>query len=506
MDEARGVCVSQRRHARQGRSRWSALLTLAIAIAPHASARQGSETSKPSSSVPAVRVTREEAVKRILTEALARGRAYAKLLELCKDYPHRLSGLVGLAGAEEWAQRTLVGDGFENVRLEEVTVPHWERGSIARLDVAQPPDARDTRLPILALGGSVATPVGGIEAELVVVRDFDELRGLGEAARGKIVLFNRPMDPADPDPFHAYGRAVDQRAQGAVEAARAGALAAIVRSMTLRLDDVPHTGSMRYADGVPRVPAAAVSTAGAERLAALVRSRPNARVRLELDCKELPDATAHNVIAQLRGYEFPDEIVAVGGHLDCWDVGQGAHDDGSGCVQAMEALRLIRASGLAPRRTLRCVLWVNEENGLRGAVAYKDAHAAELERHVLVLESDRGGFAPRGFGTNAKGAAFESLRAIVDLLAPYGAGELVRGGGGPDTTPLERAGLNVMEFRPDAARYFDFHHSARDTVDQVHPRELELSAGVIAALLWCVADLDAPLPRTPPPAEEPAKH
>lgn len=469
------------------------LVSVAVALVP-AGARATAQAP------PAARIDRAEAVRRIVTEALARGQAYAKLIELCKDTPHRLSGSAELSNAEDWAQRTLVRDGLANVRAEACQVPRWERGQIARLDVVAPAEARDTRLSILALGGSVATPAGGIEGELVVVRDFDELRALGDRARGRIVLFNRPMDPAELDPFEAYGKAVDQRGQGAVEAAKAGALAAIVRSMTLRLDDVPHTGSMRYADGIARVPAAAVSTAGAERLAQLARTRPGARVKLELDCREFPDVTAHNVLAEIVGSEFPEQVIAIGGHLDCWDVGQGAHDDGAGCVQAMEALRLIQAAGLKPRRTLRCILWVNEENGLRGAVAYKDAHEKELAQHVLVIESDRGGFAPRGFETNAQGKAWDELRAISELLAPYGAGMLIRGGGGADTTPLERAGLNVMEFRPDPSRYFDFHHCARDTVDQVHPRELEFSAGVIAAMLWCVSEIDEPLARPPPPS------
>lgn len=482
--------LSSRACARKGTFGARVLLGLALASA---GARAFAQAPA------AARIERAEGVRRIVTEALARGQAYAKLLELCKDTPHRLSGSTQLSNAEDWAQRTLTRDGLANVRAEACQVPRWERGQVARLDVVAPADARDTRLSILALGGSVATPAGGIEGELVVVRDFDELRALGDKARGRIVLFNRPMDPTLIDPFEAYGKAVDQRGQGAVEAAKAGALAAIVRSMTLRLDELPHTGAMRYADGVTRVPAAAVSTAGAERLAQLARTRPGVRVKLELDCREFPDVTAHNVIAEIVGSEFPDQVIAIGGHLDCWDVGQGAHDDGAGCVQAMEALRLIQAAGLKPRRTLRCILWVNEENGLRGAVAYKDAHEKELAQHVLVIESDRGGFAPRGFETNAQGKAWDELRAIANALEPYGAGRLVRGGGGADTTPLERAGVNVMEFQPDPARYFDFHHCTRDTVDQVHPRELELSAGVIAAMLWCVSELDAPLAPPPPP-------
>jgi Zn-dependent M28 family amino/carboxypeptidase len=452
------------------------------------------------------------AVEQLVRTALTRGEAYASLQELCRTAPQRLSGSPGLATAEEWALRRMRAIGLENVHAEPCLVPRWVRGHVAKLAVVEPASAAETFLPILALGGSVGTSrgpaspaLGGgapVRGELVVVQSFEELRALGERARGKIVLFDRAMDPGETDPFEAYGKAVDQRAQGAVEAAKAGAVAALVRSLTLRLDDLPHTGSMRYVDGVERIPAAAISTAGAARLAQLARTNASVVLTLALDCRSEEDVEAHNIVGELPGTTHAQEIVVVGGHLDAWDIGQGAHDDGAGCVEALEALRLVRACGLAPRRTLRCVLWTNEENGLRGAFAYKDAHAAELDRHVLAIESDRGGFAPRGFETNATGAAWEALAGIAALLEPYGAGRLVRGGGGADTIPLERAGVNVMSFVPDAARYFDVHHCARDTIESVHPRELELASGVLAALVYCVAELETPLSRPPPPAEK----
>jgi Zn-dependent M28 family amino/carboxypeptidase len=469
------------------------LILLAAAGARAAGAQDGAPRAAP---VPPAR-----AVELLMREALERGRSYALLQELCKDMPHRLAGSPGAEEAERWAARTMTSLGFANVRLEPCQVPRWERGTVARLEVAAPESARRTPLPILALGGSIATPKGGVRGELVAVTSFEELSALGERVRGKIVLFNRPMDPGEADPFAAYGKAVGQRGQGAIEAGRLGAVAALVRSMTLRLDDVPHTGAMRYDEAVPRIPAAAVSTAGAERLAHLLRAGPVTLV-LEMDPREHPDVTGHNVVGELVGRERPDEIVVVGGHLDAWDVGEGAHDDGAGCVQAIEALRLVQACGLVPRRTLRCVLWANEENGLRGARAYRDAHAKELEKHVLSLESDRGGFAPRGFETNATGKAWDELVRVAALLEPWGAGMLRRGGGGADTSPLEALGLNVMEFLPDATRYFDFHHCARDTVDQVHPRELALSTGAIAAMVFSVADLAEPLPRAAPPPSE----
>ena len=441
---------------------------------------------------------RAEVVRALMGAALERGEAYSMLQELCAEAPHRLAGSAGAANAEAWARRKLESLGLANVRLEECSVPRWVRGRVARLSVMLPAEAKLTPLPILALGGSVGTPDGGLKGRVVEIRSWEELAARSAEAQGAIVLLNRPMDPAVSDPFAAYGKAVDQRSRGAIECAKAGALAVLVRSMTLRLDDHPHTGAMRYDDAVPKIPAAAISTAGAERLASLLRAHPRVELTLELDCRTLPDTLGHNVVGELVGRERPEEIVVVGGHLDAWDIGEGAHDDGAGCVHAIEALRLIQTTAPVPRRTIRCVLWANEENGLRGAHAYRETRPNELDRHVLALESDRGGFTPRGFGTNAKGAAWDELAKITALLEPWGAGKLEANGGGPDTSPLEALGLNVMQFLPDAARYFDYHHCGRDTVDQVHPRELALGAGAIASMIWCVADLEHPLPRAAP--------
>ncbi|MFN0243673.1 MAG: M20/M25/M40 family metallo-hydrolase [Planctomycetota bacterium] len=438
---------------------------------------------------------RADVVRRLAEEGLARGRAFEMLRELTRIAPLRLSGSDGAAAAVRWGEERLRAIGAQNVRLEPCTVPRWIRGDVEHLSVVEPADARDTPLPILALGGSVATPPGGVEAELVVVRRFEELVELGERARGKIVLFNRPMDPARLDPFEAYGGAVDQRSRGAVEAARAGAVGAIVRSMTLATDDYPHTGAMRYHDELARVPVAAVSTAGADRLAALAARGP-VRVRLELACRREEDVPSFNVVGELVGREHPNEIVLISGHLDAWDVGEGAHDDGAGCVQVMEALRLLRELGLTPRRTIRVVLYMNEENGLQGGRAYARTHADELARHVLALESDRGGFAPRGFSVNDDGEVRRRLAEIVALCAPLGASELRRGEGGADISVLADSGVPLVEYLPDASRYFDFHHAQRDVLEAVHPRELELGAVCIAALAYAVADAEQPLPRT----------
>lgn len=438
--------------------------------------------------------TREEIAHLIVTEALARGQAYAKLGALCGIAPARLSGSPGAAAAVEWARAEMVRDGLENVHLEECLVPHWVRGTKAELTVVAPDAARATKLPLLALGGSVGTAPERVEGELVAVQSFEELRALGSAVKGRIVLFNRRMDESLADAFEAYGGAVNQRVEGASEAGKLGAVAVLVRSMTTRVDDFPHTGSMRYEEGVPKIPAAAISTAGADRLALLLEQGQTVRLSLALDCKMQADVLSHNVVGEIRGASLPDEVVLVGGHLDAWDVGQGAHDDGAGSVQAIEALRLVRALGLRPKRTLRAVLFMNEENGLRGGRAYRDAHKAELERHVLALESDRGGFAPRGFATNANPRAFAVLHGITDLLRAGGACSLEQGGGGADISPLEREGVIVMEYLPDAQRYFDYHHCERDTLDAVHPRELELGAAWISTLVYLVADQDERLP------------
>ena len=432
----------------------------------------------------------------IVQSALGRQEATDMLRRLCEAAPQRLSGSPGAAAAVEWARQEMERMGFDNVRLEPCTVPHWERGELAELTLLA--DGGGRALPILALGGSVATPADGIEAEVIEVRDFEELRALGEAARGRIVFFNRPMDPAERDPFRAYGGAVDQRSRGAIEAAKAGALAAIVRSMTMRLDDFPHTGTMHYEEGVAQVPGVAVSTLGAERLSAQIARGGPLRARLRLDCKTYPDAPSFNVVGELLGSEHPEQVLVVGGHLDAWDVGQGAHDDGAGCVQALEALRLIRAAGLKPRRTIRAVMFMNEENGLRGGSAYYAAHLEQMDQHVLALESDRGGFSPRGFTSDAGPEAMAVLREVAALLKPIGIADVFPGGGGVDISPMRASGVPQVGYLPDGQRYFDFHHSERDVLEAVHPRELQLGAAAMAALLYVVADLPETLPRNAP--------
>lgn len=426
-----------------------------------------------------------------LDEGLPRGKAYGLLEQLCTVAPHRLSGSEGAARAVEWGLATMQLLGFENVRLEPVTVPRWERGDIEELVVVEPAEYAGEALAVLALGGSVATPVGGLEGDVIVVSGFDELAGRAEEARGKLVLFNRPMDPRELDPFTAYGGAVSQRTRGADEAAAHGAIGALVRSMTLSHDDEPHTGSLRYGDTVERVPGAAVSTNAADRIAQWITAGKRVRLRLRLSCRTGEPVQSHNVVGEIIGRERPDEIVVVGAHLDAWDVGQGAHDDGAGCIHVLEAGRLIARAGSTigrPRRTVRCVLFMNEENGLAGGEAYRETHLAALGRHVLAIESDRGGFLPMGYTTDAEG----EVRA---LLTELWGGPPIGRGGGADISPMAAHGVNLAGLYVNPQAYFAVHHSRHDVLARVSPRELELGAIALASMAWLAADHPGEWPR-----------
>jgi Zn-dependent M28 family amino/carboxypeptidase len=436
-----------------------------------------------------------EVARRITAAGLGTGQAHALLSDLCATAPHRLSGSEGAKKAVEWGRRTLKASGLTNVRLEPVMVPHWVRGSLEEASmVLTGANGSVERVPlkVCALGGSVSTPAAGITAEVVAVQSFEELRALGEKARGKIIFFNRAFDRSLFSPFAAYGGAVGQRGSGAVEAAKAGGVAALVRSMTSRRDDVPHTGGMRYDGGVTQVPAAAISILGAERLADQLRHNPHLKVELKLSCETLPDAPSANVVGELVGSERPSEVIVIGGHLDCWDKGQGAHDDGAGCVHAIEALRLLNELGIRPKRTIRVVLFMNEENGNRGGEAYAAA-ARPGEIAVAAIESDAGGFMPRGFGVGGGNATFEAVAKWAPLLAPIEADRLVRGGHGVDIGPLVAKGVPGFGLNVDNQRYFDYHHSDNDTIDKVNERELELGAIAMAIMSYMIAEEGLPV-------------
>ncbi len=435
-----------------------------------------------------------ETMRSIVSESLANGHAFERLTSLCTTAPHRLSGSPGAAAAVEWARQQLEALPFDEVRLEPVLVPHWVRGDVERVGIVAPVHLAGEDFRCLALGGSIGTPIGGVAAEVLRVGSFDELKQRSQEASGKIVFFDIPMDPTARDTFAAYGVAVTQRVRGAIEAGKAGAVGVVIRSVSSVLDDQPHTGSMHYQDGVPQVPAAALSTVGAERLTNLLERGP-VTLRLELDCKTLEPKPSFNVVADYLGRERPEEIVLVSGHLDGWDVGQGAHDDGAGSCHAIEVVSLLAALDLRPRRTVRVVLYMNEENGLEGARAYAAEHASELERHVLALESDAGGFSPRGFASNAGEAGFAALQSLCDELVAERGNELLPGGGGADISQLAPAGVPLVGFRPDDERYFAIHHTHADTLDAVNQRELLSGAGNIAALVWAVAERNERIPR-----------
>jgi Zn-dependent M28 family amino/carboxypeptidase len=395
-----------------------------------------------------------------------------------------LSGSPGSADAVAWGLRTMQELGLQNVRAEPCLVPHWERSVETATLVGDPAPLR-----ITALGGSIGTAADGLEAEVVEVRSFEQLQALGDAARGKIVFFNRPMPRALRAVGQAYGEAVPQRSNGAIEAGKAGAVAALVRSMTTAIDGHPHTGAMSYAEGVPPVPAAAIATADAEELSACLQRGP-VHVRLQLTCATMGEGPGANVVGEVPGSERPDEFVVVGGHLDAWDLGRGAHDDAAGCVHALEAVRLLLATGLRPRRTVRIVLFANEENGLRGAKAYAAAHRDEAARHVAAIESDAGGFTPLGFTCSLRGTAAEAVRQRLLPLQDVGAGAFLAGAGagGADLGPLLALGVPCYGLLVDGQKYFDYHHTAVDDLPAVHERELALGAAAVAFAAWSLAD------------------
>jgi carboxypeptidase Q len=422
-------------------------------------------------------------IRRIYSEALSDGKSYENLRHLCTGIGPRLSGSEGAAKAVTWTRQLMEGMGLDRVYLQEVLVPHWVRGEKEQARIKS--RAGSQEVPICALGGSIGTGKKGLRAQVVEVQTFEELRGLGrEKVAGKIVFFNRPMNPKFIQTGQAYGEAVNQRGTGAIEAARMGAVGAIVRSMNLAQDDYPHTGSMHYQEGVARIPAAAISTNGADLLSQWLQEDPGLQFKFKMNPRTLPEALSHNVVGEIKGSEFPDEVIVVGAHLDSWDLAQGAHDDGAGCMQAIEVLRLMKALHYKPKRTIRAVLFMNEENGLRGGLKYAELAKQNKENHIAAIESDAGGFTPRGFSIDAPAHKISQITRWKHVLAPYGLHDIGPGGGGADIGPLRSDKIALIGFRPDSQRYFVHHHAANDTFDQVNRRELELGGASMAALVY----------------------
>jgi carboxypeptidase Q len=427
-------------------------------------------------------------IRSIYSQTLSDGRCYAWLEHLTQRIGHRLSGSENAEKAVRWTKSMLDTLGLDTVWLQPIMVPHWVRGAAEQVRIKGTKNRAQINLHALALGGSVATPGAGIQASVVEVKSWAELDKLGEAGiKGKIVFFNRPMDPTKIRTFEAYGGAVDQRVGGASKAARYGAVGVLVRSMTLKLDDVPHTGTLIYDSAYAKIPAVAISTKDAEKLSKLLRTEPDTRVYMKLNCKTLPDAPSFNVIGEIRGSERPNDYIIVGGHLDSWDVGQGAHDDGAGIVQSMDVLRTMKRLGYRPKHSLRCVLFMNEENGGRGGAMYAKESKRKGEFPLAAIESDAGGFTPRGFGfegdASVFGKFFEKVMGQESLLEPYGL-KLSKGGSGADIGPLrDQKGL-LSGYSPDSQRYFDIHHTAADVFSAVNKRELELGAASMSALVY----------------------
>jgi carboxypeptidase Q len=431
----------------------------------------------PSRTVPEWLAPYRDATGRLLGEAVSSDAAWQRLAYLGDTYGHRLSGSPNLEAAIGWAVAEMRRDGLENVHTEAVRVPHWVRGRES-LEIT---GAIPQPLVLLGLGNSVGTPAAGIEADLLVVRSFEELDGARDRVKGKIVLFNVP--------FTTYGDTVRYRTTGPSRAGAWGAVAMLVRAVGPAGLRTPHTGTLTYADGQPKIPAAAVSHEDAARLQRMVDRGTTVRLRLTMEAHFLPDADSANVVGEIRGRELPNEVVVIGGHFDSWDVGTGSTDDGGGCVATWEALRLMKKLNLRPRRTVRVVLWTNEENGGRGGQGYRDQHLAELPNHVMMMESDGGVFRPTGFGFSGTEAARARVRDIATLLAGLHADAIGPSGGGADIGPsVQQAGIPALSLDADG-NYFLIHHTPADTVDKIDPLDIARSAATVAVMTYVIAEM-----------------
>ena len=426
-------------------------------------------------------------IRRMADEILVNGKAYQNLHSLCKTVGGRVAGSPQMVKAENWGRDALQSAGAENIRFQACQVPHWIRGGKDEAHFTVAGDRKKHPLDVLALGNSQGSGSKGVTAPVILINNFEELEARKGDVAGKIVFYNYPFNPRFVKTFQAYGDAARYRSTGASRAARYGAVGVLVRSMSHATDNSPHTGGMTYNDSFPKIPAAAVGLRDADQLAGIIRSGKNVTVFLRSLATMLPDTTGNNVIGEIRGTEFPDKIITVGGHLDSWDPGEGAHDDGAGCVQSIEVLRVLKAIGYQPRHTIRVVLFANEENGLRGGNKYAEEAKQSGEQHVFALESDAGGFTPRGFGFTVSAAQLQKIREWLPLFVPYGVSELNAGGGGADIGPLNRLlGTPLAGLQPDSQRYFDIHHARTDVFEAVNKRELELGAVNMAALIYLV--------------------
>lgn len=426
----------------------------------------------------------DEALK-IIDAAMNDGEAFQRLTFFVDKFGHRFSGSESLENSIDWIISEMKDQPFDEVSTQRVMVPHWVRGE----ESATLLSPRKKDLPMLGLGGSIGTPENGIEAEVLVVDSFEDLKEKADQAEGKIVVYNVP--------FTSYGETVQYRYQGAIEAAKVGAVASLIRSVGPYSMQTPHTGNSSYKEGVKKIPHAAITLEDASLLHRLQKMGEEIRVRITMEAETKPDVPSRNIIAEIKGSEKPEEIVVLGGHIDSWDVGQGAMDDAGGCFAAWEAVMLMKKLGLKPKRTVRVVMWTNEENGLRGANAYRDMvqENGTLENHVLAIESDGGVFEPRGFGFGGSDEAFEMVSAIGKLLEPIGSEMVSRGGGGADIGPIMREGVPGMGLLVDNSRYFWYHHTAADTIDKLDEQEYQKCIATMAVMAYVAADMPERLPR-----------
>ena len=426
----------------------------------------------------------ETMIRRVYDHVLTDGHVYDNLKYLCKEIGPRFSGSPQAAAAVEYTYQLMKDYDFDTVFLQPVMVPRWVRGNTETVRVTNSKTRGTLDLSCSSLGNSVGTGSGGVLGNVVEVSGMQEVEKLGKKLEDKIVFYNGPMDPTLLETFRSYGNAVIQRAYGASEAAKYGAKAVIIRSMSNTINDIPHTGSLRYKPNMPRIPAIAISTKDAEMLSDMISEQEDLKIYMENHCELKDEVQSYNVIGQLNGAEAPNEIIAVGGHLDSWDVGEGAHDDGSGCMQAIEALRALKELNYRPKRTLRAVMWMNEENGLRGGRTYAELAALNRENHIAAIESDRGGFTPHGFTMNGDEEQMAKVRSWKPLFTPYHLWSWDRIGGGADIGPLAPQGTLLIGLLPDAQRYFQYHHTPADVFETVNQRELELGAAAMSSLLY----------------------
>ena len=420
---------------------------------------------------------------KIIEKSISDSSGFNRLAELCDTFGPRFSGSKNLEKALVWIMEEMQKDGLENVRAEEVMVPKWVRGA----ESAQMISPWKKNLAMLGLGGSIGTGKNGITADVIVVSNFDELTNRSNEVNGKIVLYNVP--------FESYGKTVQYRVRGAIEAAKYGAVASLVRSVGPFSMNTPHTGNSSYEKGIKKIPHAAITLEDAAMIGRIIANGQKVQINLNMEARTDPDVISHNVIGEIIGSDFPEQIIVMGGHIDSWDVGQGAMDDGGGCVAAWQALKVLKELNIRPKRTIRVVLWTNEENGLRGGNAYRDKYINELNNHILAIESDAGVFKPTGFGFTGPEESLKVLQDIGTLLKPIGSGIITKGGGGADIGPIMREGVPGMGLSVKGEKYFWYHHTSADTWDKLDRTEFNQCVASMAVMAYVVADMEIRLPR-----------